>query len=211
MNNTIQPNDEDSAIEKEGNDIENTVKICYNYIIEKLIEEVPKWNEYNFVTSSMSHDETERVNDVFRCEQCEYNAEDIQNIESHMETYHGPKPLVEDINTSTASDLCQDLTCRICDFEGGSTTELKKHIEELNCPSCKFSPKTKEEQVNHIQTMHKSVSVDIQMKDQIVFACELCEYTCILTIKLKHHMNKKHPQMTDISAYSCRYVESQRV
>ena len=51
--------------------------------------------------------------------------------------------------------------------------------------------------------MHKTVSVDIQKKDQIVFACELCEYTCSLTIKLKHHMNKKHPQMTDISAYSC--------
>ena len=93
--------------------------------------------------------------------------------------------------------------CELCDFMGISLYELYMHLKETHtkekqkCHMCKFKSNTEETIDSHIQIEHKTTSVHISAKEQLVFTCDECGYRCGLNIKLRKHKQKHHIQQPD--------------
>ena len=124
--------------------------------------------------------------------------------ETHLEQNLGPIPAA-----NSDFEEIVELTCRLCVFECETKDEIDEHIEKAHmipkthpCQLCEFKGKSKANLEKHIQIHHKTAKVDIKANDQIIFSCNICEYTCSLNIKLKRHMKTKHIQPTETNEKS---------
>ena len=57
-----------------------------------------------------------------------------------------------------------------------------------------------------LRTIHKSINVGLNVQDQRVIRCNLCEYRCRYTIQLKKHMAKQHKPDLKCSCVECAFT-----
>ena len=141
-------------------------------------------------------------NIYFICGICEFEATRQELLENHMETKHTKKTFwwQENDRNEYNCDMCEKkfnnlfvmryhkcvqetkYACELCDFMGISLYELYMHLKEthtkekLKCHMCKFESNTEETIDSHIQIEHKTTSVHISAKEQLVFTCDECGY-----------------------------------
>ena len=62
----------------------------------------------------------------------------------------------------------------------------------FKCDKCDFLGECEPVFLIHQQTHHLSTKVNIEIADQKVIVCSVCEYRCRLNIQIKKHTESKH-------------------
>ena len=78
--------------------------------------------------------------------------------------------------------------CSTCSFMSVSLDEHLTHIEKTHinpynkdiwkCDRCDFVTSAVDNLTSHKQASHKTMKVDVKLKEQIVLACDQCDYKC---------------------------------
>ena len=124
-------------------------------------------------------------------------ARDLLYLEKHIENHHG-RPSNQ-LNSSITSEICRDLTCRHCDFEGNSAAELNNHMnvhhkvdDRFYCCKCEFETNEQSLLNEHKQTFHMDVRIGVQPIISKPLSCDQCEFKYRLNIGIRKHVQKKH-------------------
>ena len=81
---------------------------------------------------------------------------------------------------------------------------IHEMVLDISCEICPFTTKDEAEMKTHIQTLHRTIKVEVKQEDQNVIKCDQCEYRCKLNIQYKKHLELKH---TNEGTYKCKYCE----
>ena len=71
----------------------------------------------------------------------------------------------------------------------------------FGCDKCNFAAKCVTEVAAHKQTIHQSITVDVQKKIINKVKCDRCSYECNLNIQLKQHVKNMHSDTE--ATYTC--------
>ena len=168
---------------------------------------------------------------LFICGTCEFEATRRILLETHIEAKHTDKPLGRSEN-NTDGYFCvkceknfkttfvkkyhhcvqeTKYACPICEFLAVTLGELETHMlkchlkPKLKCEDCHHETNNHDELNIHIQVAHKTLKVEIQIKDQVKMHCDQCEYKCRLNIQLKKHKQTNHKKIQ--LKYNCDICE----
>ena len=109
-----------------------------------------------------------------------------------MEEMHGRRKKQNIVDSDESDDDIVELTCRACDFEGKSSSDIMEHSSKHNQIKCSKSDYTSISEANlrsHEQSTHMEIRVEIPVipkQRPSMIACTHCEYTCKLSCKHTH-------------------------
>ena len=136
---------------------------------------------------------SEKNTDGYFCVKCEKNFKT-----TFAKKYHH---CVQEIKY--ACPKCEILAVTLGELE---THMLKCHLKpRFKCEDCHHETNHHEELNIHIQVEHKTLKVEIQIKDQLEIPCDQCEYKCRLNIQLKKHKRTCHKNIQ--LKYNCDICE----
>ena len=119
--------------------------------LDSLRKEFPETAPQKRDTSSFSKSAKEKY-EVFRCNKCDFDTSEKENLKRHVETVH------EGIKT---------FNCTLCDYEFSKQVYLKTHIESVHegikpfkCHICQYETASKYFLKRHITLVHKSKNTE---------------------------------------------------
>ena len=140
-----------------------------------------------------------QVEDLYSCNKCEYDTEDIDKLNYHNTITHGFEVKQVVINDAPPeimefnSELCNEIfVCGCCGKGFGSNDECEKHMSthkasKITCEECNETFLTDLDHEWHVATEHV-VGVPIE-------ECKDCSYIPTSSNGLKAHMQIQHMTM----------------
>ena len=119
----------------------------------------------------------------FKCKDCGFVSNDEEGLKKHTELTHDKAPPINSTNCELNPINMEDIT-----------PHRPSHVDvmQFNCKKCAFTTNNEEKKLQHIQSSHMNMQVDLNLADQNVIKCEHCEYRCRYRIQIKKHVEKKH-------------------
>ena len=140
--------------------------------------------------------------DMFQCDQCEFQTVWDRSLKSHTMTMHTDKQYKCDKDN--------------CDFRAPNQLKISRHIESehegvrYECNLCSYKGRLKSDLKRHIGAMHEGITYDCtqcpktykekrKLKEHVQFAhqgfiqkCDQCDYQSGRKINLYRHVQTKH-------------------
>ena len=130
--------------------------------------------------------------EIKKCGICDFQANSLQELGTHLDTEHKPKCLSCDKTFETSTDLIEhtakehNIQCNICDASFTDKKRLKEHTKNTHehaCQHCDDLFCSTEELKDHVESNHK-------------FPCSSCNQIFNGENEVEHHIIKNH-------RYSC--------
>ena len=108
----------------------------------------------------------------FKCQQCDYEATRLDNLQTHIKSKH------EGIR----------YPCQQCDYKATLASNLQKHIKSKHegikypCQQCDYQATLASDLKRHIKSQHEGIR----------YPCEQCEYKATQAFHLQRHIMSQH-------------------
>ena len=174
------------------------------------------------------------LDDIPSCNLCDFDSENQEEVDIHVKRVHNGKPptplkkyeqnngdivskvkdveVIEQMPCPTETepenykcDSCEKMFLTSLDLEWHIETEHEQSVNMIKCKVCTFQSVIEKDFYSHQQTHHMSIKVDIDIKEQSVIGCDLCNYQCRLNIEMKNHMKRKHETSLKYTCKNCDY------
>ena len=172
--------------------LERKVDKCYTHMIKQsgLIERLLTRSNSLPITS------TEDITEYFKCDQCRFETDTINTMNSHKCEKH------EDNLTNNMS------SCDQCDKRFNSNTKLKEHKRSthnkklVECPMCDYKRSSETEVTEHVEQSHPEKSDELNNQ----FKCEECHHETDSKSNLESHIRRSHNKESQpVKCPMCNY------
>ena len=150
--------------------------------IENITDEEPP----NTIDTVQIIEENKSIDNLLTCETCSLSFKRELEFNNHLTSHETPHIF--------QCEKCQNTFHSDLDFEWHKETSHNEETVAYKCKKCDFIGQTQKDLNTHIQSIHMLTMVNIGTTDQIILACDICEYKCKLNIQLKRHMKIKHTE-----------------
>ena len=159
------------------------------------------------------------MSEQFQCAKCEFAFPGILELNTHIEMTHQPKMKHSGVQDDTS--FVETLTCRICDFDGSASGDLKKHMLDthknvnhsdveanentlaklFNIPvkksylceedKCNYEAANSRDLITHFLNIHNFPSINLK--------CDLCDFVAYDDKLLNVHKVNNHKDSTNFT------------
>ena len=120
---------------------------------------------------------------IFNCHSCDYSTNDRGNFKRHQQNKH---------ENVIKSEMFNDFA------EGRVGIEEKPAVSDnIPCQFCEFVTESKSGMINHVQTCHSEISLDVSN----VKSCKFCPFTTSCRKEFKLHKKREHKEL--LKVHSC--------
>ena len=130
-------------------------------------------------------------NMIYQCQICEFEATKQSILEDHIEHKHTQKEQTP-------------YTCSKCEKTFAYYFLLINH-RCFKCNKCNSIASSSSSLATHVQSIHKSISVNITRN--VLIQCEQCESKFKYNIQLKKHMASAHNKTNEHKIFPCNYCD----
>ena len=119
---------------------------------------------------------------IFNCHLCDYATNDRGNFKRHQQNKH---------ENVIKSEMFDEFT------EGTGGLEEKPSISDnIPCQFCEFVTESKSSMINHVQTCHSEISLDVSNLKK----CKFCPFTTTCRKQFKLHKKSEHKELLKINS-----------
>ena len=141
----------------------------------------------------------------FICIVCKHEFSEVEDYDSHVKMHEMINHREDDLTDLQNVVFTHILEQQILEIENEKKVKRVCDETKYSCDQCEFSTNAEEHLKVHIQTIHQSAKVDVNVTSIRTIKCQACEYVCKLNIQMKKHLEKEHGENSP--SYKCNLCE----